>query len=342
VADTAALSPSARVLIVRLGALGDIVHAVPVAAALRRRYPRATIDWLVGSQRREILEFVPVVDRVIPLGAWTAWAGVVRELRRVAYDVAIDLQGLLKSAALARSSGARRVIGFPPGQVRERFAPAFYTETGKPAASAVHVVHQNLALLGRLGIDSPALEFPIRETPSATADEVLERTKGRYVLINPGAAWPNKRWPAGRFGALASAIRRSHGLESVVIWGPGERPLAETVVAGSAGAASVSPPTSIGDLFALARRATLLISGDTGPIHVAAAVGTPIVGIYGPTRPQRNGPWAPTDICVSRDGMCRCHHRRQCRLETMCLMDVQVEEVAQAAHERLGRGVSRV
>jgi heptosyltransferase I len=317
------------------------VHALPVAAALRRRYPRATIDWLVARKHREILELVPVVDRVIALGDWTSWPGIVGELRRAAYDVAIDLQGLLKSAALARSSGARRVVGFPPGHVRERLASVFYKETVSPPTSAVHVVQQNLALVAPLGIESTDLEFPIRETPSAAADEVLERTGGRYVLINPGAAWPNKRWPPERFGAAAAAIRRTHGLESVVIWGPGERLLAESVVARSLGAASVAPPTSIGDLAALARRAILMISGDTGPMHVAAAAGTPIVGIYGPTRPQRNGPWSPADVCVSRDSVCQCHHLRRCRLETMCLVDVQVEEVVEAVTRRLAAGACR-
>jgi heptosyltransferase I len=336
-----------RVLIVRLGALGDIVHAIPVAAALRHAFPDARIDWLVSAKHREILDLVPVIDRRLAIddgagaGAGSRMLAGIREVRRAHYDVALDLQGLLKSAVLARSAGAPRVIGFSSRYVRERLARAFYTEAHDPVG-VPHVVHQNLALLERVGLTVVAPEFPIEQVDSDIARQVRERTGGAYALLNPGAAWPNKRWPPSRFAAVAGSLASRHRIASVVLWGPGEQSLAEQVVAAAGGAAMLSPPTSIADLVALARGAALMVSGDTGPTHVAAAVGTPIVGIYGPTRPSRNGPWSPRDVTVSRDAVCQCHHLRQCRLARMCLLDIEVDEVLSAVERRLAAERSRV
>ena len=344
-----------KFLIVRLGALGDIVHAIPVAAALRRAFPGARIDWLVSAKHHEILDLVPVIDRRLVVNDRGGSAGgatmfaAVRELRRTHYDAALDLQGLVKSAAVARMSGAARVIGFSSRYLRERLARPFYTEVHDPGGGAIrdrassrHVVHVNLGLLGALGVDTAAPEFPLEDVPSAIADAVREATGGSYALLNPGAAWPNKRWPPARLAAVAAALADRHGLRSVVLWGPGERELGEEVVAASGGAALLSPQTSIADLVALARGAAVMVSGDTGPTHIAAAVGTPLVGIYGPTRPERNGPWRPADITVSRADSCDCHHLRRCRRDTMCLMDIAALEVLDAVERRLAAEPSRV
>src|SRR5690606_11360474 len=157
--------------------------------------------------------------------------------------------------------------------------------------------------------------------------DIRSKVGHRYALLNPGANWPNKRWPPERLGALAAAIERRHALPSVVIWGPGERPLAEAVVAHSGGKAVVSPQTRIRDVVALARVATVMVSGGTGPTHIAAAVCTPIGGLYGPTRPERNGPLSPEDITISRADQCECYHLRQCRRARMGLLDIEVDEV---------------
>jgi ADP-heptose:LPS heptosyltransferase len=177
---------------------------------------------------------------------------------------------------------------------------------------------------------------------SPVAARVAEVTRGRYALLNPGAAWPNKRWPPPRFAAIAAILRERYGLTSIVLWGAGERALAEEVVAQAEGAASISPETTIADLVALARGAALMISGDTGPTHVAAAVGTPLIGIYGPTRPSRNGPLSLHDVTVSRDASCGCHHLRRCVRERMCLLDIDVAEVAAAIDRRLAAEPTRV
>jgi ADP-heptose:LPS heptosyltransferase len=270
----------------------------------------------------------------------------VRELRRTRYDVAIDLQGLMKSALFARLSGAPRVIGFSSRYLREPLARLFYTEVHDPGVAGVHaagetrhVVAINLGLLETLGIKAEKPEFPLDTSESAAVrdrvDTVAQQAGGRFALLNPGAAWPNKRWPPERLGQVAKVLNERRGLKSVVLWGPSERQLGERVVAEAGGAAVLAPETTIADLVALARRAAIMISGDTGPTHIGAAVGTPIVGLYGPTRPERNGPWSPDDVTVSRANMCQCHHLRQCKLERMCLLDIQVDEVVSAAQRRL-------
>jgi lipopolysaccharide heptosyltransferase I len=336
-----------RLLIVRLGALGDIVHAIPVAAALRQAFESAKIDWLVSAAYREILGLVPVIDRLLVVNDRTAAKGgasllsAVRQLRLMRYDVAFDLQGLLKSALLARSSGARRVIGFSSSYARESLSRLFYTDVCDPGRGGLydpregrHVVEINLSVLQRVGVSAGKPEFPIGSVESAAARRAAELTSGRYALLNPGAAWPNKRWPPERFGELAISLRERQGLPSIVLWGPAEQSIADSVVASSRGAAISLGRTTVSDVIALARGALIMVSGDTGPMHIASAVGTPLVGIYGPTRPARNGPMAPEDVTVSRQG-CRCHHRRRCRLDRMCLLDVTVDEIVAAVERRL-------
>lgn len=350
-----------KLLLVRLGSLGDLVHALPVAAALRERYPEARIDWLVDARYSAILELVPILDRRIvisPSGRlradrpghpndrrFSGWMGIlpaIRDLRRRGYDAALDLQGLIKSAVLARASGARRIIGFDPDHLRERQARLFYTETCRPnpLPGRHHVIQKNLCLLPALGAAIPQeLRFPI-DVPLSPALDTIRHTLDAmgapaFALINPGAAWPNKRWPADRFGAVAAALRARHGLASVVSWGRGEEDLAQRVVSASKGAAIAAPPTGIGDLVAIARGATLAVSGDTGPLHLAGAAGTPIVAVFGPTDAARNGPWSPADISLSRFADCVCHYERRCRRDRPCIEEITVEDVLGAIERRL-------
>jgi heptosyltransferase I len=333
---------------VRLGALGDVVHAIPVAAALRRAFPAARIDWLVSAKHAEILDLVTVLDHRIAVNDRDGSTGgqsllqAVGALRKTHYDVVIDLQGLIKSAVLSRLSGAPRIVGFTSSYAREGLARMFYTDTYDPGRGGLydpretrHVVRINLGLLSALGLDAAEPEFPIADVDSPVARSAVEQTGGRFALLNPGAAWPNKRWPPARFADLAIALRKQHDLASVVLWGPGEEALAKAVVEAAPGAAWLSPKTTIADLVALARQARVMVSGDTGPTHIAAAVGTPLVGIFGPTRPVRNGPLAARDIAVSRDASCQCHHLRRCKLDRMCLLDIEAQEVIDAVGRRL-------
>jgi lipopolysaccharide heptosyltransferase I len=329
---------SPRFLIVRLGSLGDVIHAIPAAAALRRRYPEARIDWLVDPGYVGLLDLVTGIDERVPLnprGAALETMSTIGRLRRVRYDAAFDLQGLIKSAVLARAAAARRTVGFARDHLREPAARLFYTGTVEPGG-AVHVIQQNMAVVASAGVTDTRVMFPLSIAATATAEAVAARfAPNDYAVLNPGAAWPNKRWPATRFGSLAAAIRDRLGLRSLVIWGPGEQALAETVAAESSGAAEVSPATSIADLFAVAQHARLLVSGDTGPLHIGAAVGTPVVALFGPTRSERNGPWSPADVALSRLDRCSCHYQRRCRLGTPCIEDIGIDEVLAAVERRL-------
>lgn len=332
-----------NILIVRLGALGDIIHTVPAAAALRRAFPDARIDWLVEVRHRPILDLVTVIDRAVVLErpSIAGWIDVARRMRAAHYDVAIDFQGLMKSAVLARASGASRVIGFSIWHLREKGARPFYSEIQRdtPAERADHVVRQNLTLLRSLGVNDTTIRFPLADVRSRALEVIDAALEGdrRFALINPGAAWPNKRWPPDRFGEVAAFLREVRGLSSFVLWGPGEEGLAGAVVETSGGAARLAPSTRIADLVALSRAATLMVSGDTGPLHIAAAVGTPTVSVFGPTDPQRNGPWSPDDVAVSRYGACGCHYERRCRKAEWCLDSIAVPEVTAAIQQRFQR-----
>jgi heptosyltransferase-1 len=328
---------SHRFLIVRLGSLGDVIHGIPVAAALRERFPSGRIDWMVDPRYVELLGHVTGIDAVIPINPRRPWTmlSTLRGLRRVNYFATFDLQGLVKSAVLARAAGAGKTIGFPRAHLRERLARLWYTDMPEPGAHT-HVVFKNLTLLAPLGVRELHPTFPIDVPWTETFEEVQGRF-GRegYVLLNPAAAWPNKRWPPARFGAVAAAIAASVGLRSLVLWGPGEERLARAVVEESRGAAELSPPTTVTDLFGIARSARLMVSGDTGPLHIAAAVGTPIVALFGPSISERNGPWSGSDIVVSRTDRCSCLYRRRCRKRAPCLEDISVEEVVAAVQRRL-------
>ena len=342
-----------RLLIVRLSALGDIVHALPVLTRLRQTFPAAHIDWLVEENYAPTLALASGLTRRIIVRSKSAGSspdavrfatgiGYLRAasfLRGQNYDVAFDLQGLLKSAVWARASGARRVIGFDRDHLREPFAASFYSETVTPDGSG-HVIRKNLSILQALKIDPGPADLSVEPhaTPEIIKSIQIAGGSNGYIVINPGAAWPNKCWPPERFAALAKSLRDRTGLHSLVTWGPKERELAEAVSHASGGAATPAPATTITDLAALMRSAALVISGDTGPLHIGAAVGSPIVGLFGPTRPERNGPWEPRDEVISRADTCVCHHKRHCLRGAPCINEITVDEVLAAAERRLRSG----
>lgn len=360
-----------KILIVRLSALGDIVHALPVLAAIKRAMPAAQVDWLVEENYASILSIASGLHRriivrarrsfetedAISFGGWRGYHAAASYLWNQDYDVALDLQGLIKSSIWARISFATRVVGFDEPNLREPQAAFLYSETvtpqGRPAGqqanrpaghqvigpSAQHIIHKNLSILSALGIKPDSIEMPMQPHASADTTAAIDTAGGSlgYIVLNPGAAWPNKRWPPERFGALAAALKERTGLRTLVTWGPSEHALATAVANASSGAASLAPATSVSDLAVLMREATLVVSGDTGPLHIAAAMGTPLVGLYGPTWPERNGPWHPDDVVVSRATVCVCHHKRQCLRGAPCINEITLDEVVAASRKRLAR-----
>src|SRR5215216_3228521 len=344
-----------RILFVKLGSIGDVVHTLPALAAVRRAVPGAKISWVVERRAAEILRDNPLLETLIevdtkglrrwPLSGETlpATRRQLRRLRASPFDLSIDFQGLLKSALVSRLSGARRRAGFSREHLREPAARFLLTETVRVPAR-LNVIRKNLALAsGALGVELPSaadtLEFPVHVSPlhAREADEVVQAAGERFTILNPGGGWPTKLWDASRFGELADALLVNHGLRSVVTYGPGERELAERVVAASrVGAAHAASP-SLKGFYELARRAAVYVGGDTGPTHLAVAAGAPVVGLFGPTEWWRNGSPRPEDICVERDDTnCRTDcHRRAC--SNWICMEVGVERVAAAVGERLRR-----
>ena len=345
-----------RLLIVKLGSIGDIVHTLPALAAIRQAMPDAEISWVVERRAAEILRDNPILDRLIEVDTKALRRGLVsgetlraprqqlRQLRASAFELALDFQGLLKSASIARLSGARRVFGFSAKSLREP-ASRILLSKSIPISKNLHVIRKNLALAsGALGISVPEnaddLEFPIATNAAHEAEarsaELL--TNGNYAIVNPGGGWPTKLWSAERFGRLADELWSHHGLHSLVTYGPGEGRLAETVLQASRSGKAHAVSLSLKGFYGLAKRAQVYVGGDTGPTHLAIAAGTPIVGLFGPTEWWRNGSPRAADICVERlDIDCRTDcHRRACS-QWIC-MEIEVERVLQAVGERLKVG----
>lgn len=344
-----------KILFVKLSSIGDVVHALPALAAVRRALPRAEIAWVVERRSAEILRDNPLVNTLIevdtkglrrwPVSGETlpATRRQLRRLRASPFDLAIDFQGLLKSALIARLSGAPRRVGFARAYLREPASRFLLTKTVDiPARS--HVIRKNLALAsGALGVrlptDADEFEFPVAVSREheAEADALIQIVGQRFAILNPGGGWPTKLWDATRFGALADSLLKNFGMRSIVTHGPGELGLAERVAASSrTGAVAVASP-SLKGFFALARRAVVYVGGDTGPTHLAVAAGAPVVGLFGPTEWWRNGSPRAEDVCVERDDIgCRTDcHRRACS-QWVC-MDIEVGRVAEAVGERLRR-----
>jgi heptosyltransferase-1 len=344
-----------RILFVKLGSIGDIVHTLPALAAVRRALPRADISWVVERRSADILKDNPFINNLIevdtkvlrrwPVSGETlpATRRQLRRLRASPFDLAIDFQGLIKSALIARLSGARRRVGFARASLREPASRFLLTKTVDVPARA-HIIRKNLALAaGALGFAAQAsaesFEFPIAVSRlhEREADEIIQKTGEKFAILNPGGGWPTKLWDAERYGALADALMLNFGLRSLITFGPGERELAERTAASSRAGAALTANPSLKGFFALARRATLYVGGDTGPTHLAVAAGAPVVGLFGPTEWWRNGSLRAEDICVEREDIgCRTDcHRRSC--SNWICMDIEVARVVEAAGERLAR-----
>ncbi len=304
-----------RILVIRLSSIGDIVHTLPAVAALAESLPEAEIAWAVEKRYAELLEGNPHVGRVIPLdilGWRKRWrrsgtAGEIRrqlgELRRFHADLAIDFQGLIKSGLLARLSGAPRRVGLGGPWLRESLAGTFYTERVE-ARGRRHVVEENLALAEHAGAQPVAQEhwnfpLPVSAEAARRVEERLARLGvERFLVINPGGGWMSKRWAPERYAELIDELEHQARYTPLVTGSPAEEPTIHDILERANARRALYFASTVSEYIALIRRASLFIGGDTGPLHLAAAVGTPIVAIYGPTNPTRNGPFAPADIAL--------------------------------------------
>lgn len=344
-----------RLLIVRLSAMGDVIHTLPAAQALREAFPRAMIGWLIEERWAELLcapgtprrgprsAQRPLADWVhtVNLAGWRKSllsvstlphiARVWNDVRSAQYDVAIDLQGAIRSAVLAQWSGARVVWG--TAEARESPASLWYRR--RAVAHGAHVVEQNLSLaeaVAQRKLTMPRAELPHDPVEEERINAGLARSGiCDYVILNPGAGWGAKRWPAQRYGEVARALAKDE-IRCLVNFGPGEERLFEEVNAAS-GAVVRPTKTSITGLIALTRRARLFIGGDTGPMHLAAALEVPVVAIFGPTDPARNGPYGTQSIVLRSPASATSHARRSQPDEG--LLEISVDTVVNAARNLL-------
>lgn len=344
-----------RLLIVRLSAMGDVIHTLPAAQALREAYPEAMIGWIIEERWVELLcapgaakrgarsAQRPLVDWVhtVNLKGWRKslfslhglepMARVWNDVRSAGYQVAIDLQGAIRSAVLARWSGAPVVYG--TREPRESAAALWYTR--QITTRGKHVIEQGLSVVESLvgkKLAVPAAQFA-RDVGAEERIEDRLREFGieKFAILNPGAGWGAKRWPAERYGQVARALAKC-GVQSVVNYGPGEEDLARASEAASEGAARAFQ-LSISELIALTRRAKLFIGGDTGPLHLAAALRVPVVAIFGPTDPARNGPYGTRSVVLRNPASTTTHARNPRSDEAM--LAIGVENVVDAAQALL-------
>ena len=340
-----------RILMVRLSSIGDVVHTLPVLSALRRRFPDATIDWLVETRHKDVLVSNPDVTELVEVdtfrwrkrllspSTWKAISRSIRAIRKREYDVVLDLQGTIKSSVAARLARSERHVGFATRALKEKPASLFYSEKVHVNGAPKHIIDRQLRLLASLDIETDERSFPIvvpEEMERAAAEALDGLGLHEFVILNPGASWVTKRWDPDKFGALAVAIENEFKLPSLVIWGPGEEEIARRIVETSGDMATLAPPTGVRDIIPYIRRARLFVSGDTGPLHLASAFGVPVVGIFGPTDPARNGPFGDGDIVVWKDVPCGpCYKHRCPGYGTVCMTSIGVENVLEAVRERL-------
>jgi len=349
--------PPKSVLIVRLGAMGDVVHVRPALKILKTAGVEK-LGWLIEDRWAELVENSPELDRIhrLPRGAWKRdGTGVFgrlgglralrRELRADKYEAVIDFQGLTKSALAAWFSGAPVRVGYGDADARE-LSRFFYNRRVAPPPEAKHVSERNMSLLAGIGVERPEgeLDFGL-----GIAEDAVERVRAglavagyhsgdRMALIQPGAGWPTKMWLTARFGEIARILRDKHGFKPVIAWGgAAERELAEAVRTCSGDVAVLAPQTGIASLVALIAEAKLFIGGDTGPTHIAAALGVPTVGIYTASDTPRNGPYGPLVETVVSPVECAGCWRRRCDLLPKCIEAIATGQVMYAVEELLVR-----
>ncbi|MDX1996756.1 MAG: lipopolysaccharide heptosyltransferase I [Thermoanaerobaculia bacterium] len=334
-----------RYLLIRTSALGDVVHGLPVLAALRRHQPEAHIGWVVEASLAPLLTGHPWIDELFPvrLRPWRREpfsartrreiAALRRALRAFRPDVAIDLMGNHKAGAIARFSGARERLG---ARQEDRREPSSAFWINRPVATrGVHAVDRTLSLLDGLGLPAEAPDFAPQHLPAADA---AEDTAEPFVLLHPGAGWGNKVYPPERWAAALRRIHQESGLRCLVALSPSptERALAEAIVARTDGAAALLEGGDLPTLTAQLRRARLVLGGDTGPLHLAHALGRPVLMTLGPTDPERHGPCGAPDSALAVRLPCSFCYRRFPTAKA-CLLELRPEVVAARALEILAR-----
>jgi len=330
--------PFARILVVRLGAIGDVVNTLPAVTALRRGMPDATIHWAVERKSEPLLRGHPAIDRAVVFpreDGPAAWIAFVRRLRDGRYDLAIDFQRTAKSALLAASSGARVRLGFDRARSKEfSWWLATHRLPARPRTGTL--LEQYLEFPAWLGVADEKVVFGLRASAEDRAWAAsLEPRDVPWAVLHVGASKPANRWSPGRFASLAGRIRTELGLAVVLVGGAEDRSRAERIESEAAPAPySLVGETSLPRLIAVLERAAVVVSCDSGPLHLAVALGRPVVGLYGAANPRRTGPWGPRASVVRGRVWCSPCRRRSC-FHMDCMRALDTDSVMAAVRERL-------
>jgi heptosyltransferase-1 len=338
----------ASYLVIRLSSIGDIVHALPAVSALAETFPSARITWVVEDRYASLLKGNPLVRDFLTLdtlgwrddlksaATWRQILYSIRRLRECTFDAVIDFQGLVKSGALAGLCRSHVRVGFAAPWLKERGASLFYTHRVR-ADGRKHAIDENMALVESLGARPTEWKFPLPCSPDYEeyVDQMLARWGvNEFIIINPGGGWIAKRWPPSYYAELIRGLDPLFPGEFLLTGSPAEAKLISQIVRAAGSNRAHYFPATIDQFVALARRAKLFLGGDTGPLHLAAAVGVPIVALYGPTDPARNGPFSPFDIVLStREPP---NHTRRAR-HPRYLEEIPVAKALKAVRLRMAR-----
>ena len=335
------------ICILRLSSIGDVVHTLPVVDLLKERFPETKISWVAEKGMFPLLRHHPNIDQLLLVdsrswqrgaftpGVWKVVLSFLRYLRYQEFDIALDFQGLFKSALLARISGANRRIGMSRFDRKESWSSIFLNELGRQTVRKRHIIEKNVALLETLGVhhNNQPLNFHIHPEPEAiqyTERELQKIEMDDFILVNLGGGWITKQWELDKFAQLIDAVYNDLHIPALVIWGPGEKHIADRIVQKCVSPAITSFSTNLSELIAITSKARLMISGDSGPLHLGSAMGIPVVGLYGPTDPLRNGPWNPHDSACTIHYECSPCYQRTCPIGIQCMKKMDVTPVLDA------------
>ncbi len=344
IAETPAVSVPERVLLVKLSSLGDIIHSLPVLTALRQRWPDARLDWLVDDTYRELLEGHPDINEVITfprqrlrtlkqvLGRPCELHRFLRDIRRQKYDIVIDLQGLFRSAFVAAVAGGRLRVGFARGR---EMSPLFYHKRVAVPHKGLHAVDCYLLLAEAAGAGptSPVrFELPVHPEADRRAARLLVDGDAPNIVISPATRWETKCWPIAYHAELADRLVRELQARVYFLGSTVDRPRIETIQTRMSSESTNLVGTSLPDLVALIRRAEVVVAGDSGPMHIASAVGTPVAALFGPTSPAYSGPYGGRSRVLRAGVPCAPCFLKQCAAHD-CMKALSVEQVFEAVRE---------
>jgi len=352
-----------KILIIKLGSIGDVIHAMPAVARLRQALPEAGIDWLVERYARAVLNNARNIDRVFEIDTlrwrrsilrpriWQEIQQTARDLRASRYDVVFDLQGLWKSAIIAHLARAREVVGGDRSTLREPHSSIFYSRRVDRGRHPENVIFEHLRIIESFLEDKAGSLHVSPPEPSMTRQIEFDRLSGdadrgwveeqlrqhqltNFVIVHPGANWKSKLWPTEHYAELCKRLLAEFGWPILITVGPSEEGLGEQILNQLAGQSVILLSPTLTQFAALAERARLFVGPDTGPLHIAAACGTPIVGIYASTDPVRNGPFSPSDVVVQQNQCGQFCYRRDCGTRR-CIAGIPVARVFEAVLKRL-------